>query len=121
MINYYIKYVELIDTVFLVLKKKPLGASAFRYILLLELTRKAFLHVFHHAATAVLCFTQLEGQTSVQWVVISLNLLVHVIMCQCFSARGNEDDLTGTDYYYYATAGGAKIWVSRSSTSETLG
>nr|ODN97866.1 fatty acid elongase [Cryptococcus depauperatus CBS 7855] len=85
MVNYYFKYLELIDTVFLVLKKKPL----------------AFLHVFHHAATAILCFTQLEGQTSVQWVVITLNLTVHVIMY----------------YYYYATAGGAKIWWKKYLTT----
>lgn len=85
MINYYIKYIELIDTVFLVLKKKPL----------------AFLHVFHHAATAVLCYNQLEGETAVQWLVISLNLMVHVAMY----------------YYYFATAGGAKIWWKKYLTT----
>ncbi|KAJ9118283.1 hypothetical protein QFC22_004194 [Naganishia vaughanmartiniae] len=84
-INYYFKYIELIDTLFLVLKKKKL----------------AFLHVFHHAATAVLCHNQLDGRTSVQWVVITLNLFVHVIMY----------------YYYYATAGGAKIWWKKYLTT----
>ncbi|EIN13748.1 elongase of fatty acids ELO [Punctularia strigosozonata HHB-11173 SS5] len=85
MINYYFKYWELADTVFLALKKKPL----------------AFLHVFHHSATALLCWSQLNGKTSVSWVVITLNLAVHVLMY----------------YYYYATAGGAKIWWKKYLTS----
>lgn len=85
MINYYFKYIELIDTIFLALKKKPL----------------AFLHVFHHSATALLCFSQLNGKTSISWTVITLNLTVHVIMY----------------YYYYATAGGAKIWWKKYLTT----
>jgi len=84
-INYYFKYFELLDTVFLALKKKPL----------------AFLHVFHHSATALLCFTQLNGRTSVSWVPITINLAVHVLMY----------------YYYWATAGGRKIWWKKYLTT----
>ncbi|KAF8203660.1 elongase of fatty acids [Pholiota molesta] len=89
MVNYYFKYLELLDTVFLALKKKPLQ----------------FLHVFHHSATALLCYTQLNGKTSISWAVISLNLAVHVIMY----------------YYYYATAGGARFWWKKYLTSMQIG
>jgi len=85
MINYYFKYLELLDTVFLAFKKKPL----------------AFLHVFHHSATALLCYSQLGGKTSISWTVITLNLSVHVLMY----------------YYYYATAGGKRIWWKKYLTS----
>ncbi|KAJ4484695.1 fatty acid elongase [Lentinula edodes] len=85
LVNYYFKYLELLDTVFLAYKKKPL----------------AFLHVFHHSATALLCYSQLGGKTSISWTVITLNLSVHVLMY----------------YYYYATAGGKRIWWKKYLTS----
>jgi len=64
MINHCLKFVEFLDTVFLVLKKRPLS----------------FLHVFHHSTTAILTFAQFEARFSGSWSVICLNLAVHVVM-----------------------------------------
>ena len=63
-----------------------------------------FLHVFHHAATLVLCWTQLEDDTACQWLPIALNLTVHVAM-----------------YCYYALATlGHTVWWKRHLTSAQI-
>jgi len=62
--NYVLKFWELFDTVLLVLRNKP----------------TPFLHVYHHIATLILCWSQLRAHSCLQWVPITLNLAIHTIM-----------------------------------------
>mmetsp|Transcript_53795 Transcript_53795/g.131834 ORF Transcript_53795/g.131834 Transcript_53795/m.131834 type:complete len:268 (-) Transcript_53795:16-819(-) len=88
-VNHLFKYYELLDTVLLVLRKKPV----------------IFLHEYHHAATLVLTWSQLREHSTVQWVPISINLFVHILM-----------------YYYYAmTALKISVWWKKYLTTLQIG
>jgi hypothetical protein len=63
-IFYLSKYYEFLDTVIILLKKRPL----------------IFLHVYHHFITAVLTFVMLDNEVAVQWIAITANASVHVPM-----------------------------------------
>lgn len=62
---YYVsKFYELLDTVLLVLKGRPL----------------TFLHVFHHAFVLVMCYLWLQHSQSLQHIALLTNAGIHVIM-----------------------------------------
>jgi fatty acid elongase 3 len=88
--NYIFKYIELLDTVLLALRGKPM----------------TFLHVYHHSATLILCLSQILGESCLQWVVICINLLVHVIMY---------------GYYSLQAAGVPTDWFKKGVTTMQIG
>jgi fatty acid elongase 3 len=81
-INYMFKFVELFDTVLLVLRNKP----------------TPFLHTYHHAATLVLCWSQLRAQSCVQWVPIVINLFIHVVMYMYYALHALRIDVWWKKY-----------------------
>ena len=67
---YYLsKFWEMLDTVILALKKKPL----------------TFLQMYHHSIIIVLCYVWLDSAWPLHWWVVLANTLVHVFMYYYFS------------------------------------
>jgi fatty acid elongase 3 len=76
---YYIsKYIELFDTFLLVLRRSQLR----------------FIHTYHHVTTMFITFFGLATGGTGQWIIITLNVFVHVIMY----------------YYYVQVTLGRHVW-----------
>jgi len=58
------KYYELLDTVIICLKKRPI----------------IFLHVYHHCITVVLVYVMISNAVAVNWIATAANCLVHIPM-----------------------------------------
>lgn len=67
---YLSKYYELLDTVLLVVKKRPLS----------------FLHVYHHCVVLILFWAYNQSRMIISWVLVVANSLVHVAMYGYFTA-----------------------------------
>jgi len=68
---YISKYIEYLDTIFLVLKAKPVMPPE---------NAQYFLHIYHHAVTSALVWLTIHYQMSVTWVGPLSNTFVHILM-----------------------------------------
>lgn len=75
------KYYEFVDTLFQLLRKKD----------------PIFLHTYHHVITLWLVYTTIDTHFAVQWVDMTANAFVHVIMY----------------YYYFLSEHGIQVWWKR--------
>ncbi|KAF8550368.1 hypothetical protein OG21DRAFT_1525189 [Imleria badia] len=64
-----------------------------------------FLHVFHHSKTALLVFVHLDAKLSG----VAITWIEYLALLLTFPSR--------RDYYYFATAGGVKLWWKKHLTT----
>jgi len=90
---YYIFYLskmyEFLDTVILILRKKPL----------------IFLHQYHHAITLWLCWAMLDDRMSIQWICTFANLVVHTFMYYFYACQS-----IGLDVWWKKYLTALQIW-----------
>jgi len=71
---YLSKYYELVDTVFVVLRKKPL----------------TLLHIWHHCSVVYVCWLATRHQIVMGWITCYQNCMIHVIMYYYYAIQSLE-------------------------------